>query len=482
MNESYSAEHAPSVIDLGTLVDDIFKSFIKMWWLLLAIISVCATLFYVRVKIIYQPEYTASATYIVSSDYTYGYSGNSYNQTIADGLATTLQYIFDSDIMKSTIAEDLGTDSIPGTLSVSVVEDTNMFTISATASEGQLAYDILQSAIESYPSIARYIIGSTSLEVMEESGIPYEASNVDWSKGAAKTGMVVGVVIDFFVLLFFALTKRTIRKVKDFEKLLNIRCVAAVPKVKFKKRGKKTGAEAKVILIDNFRVPSGFVEAMRSVRRRIEDDYDDNNHKVYLVTSALPSEGKSTIASNIALSLALKGKSVILADMDLRNPSVADTFNMKPASKGTVDVLRQTCSLERALVKYEDTQLSILPGGKAITRPARVLTSENAKEFIESLKKKADYVILDTPPCALLSDAMLTANGADAGIFVVRQDYARIDKIIEGIENLSETGIDILGCLLNNAEVGVTQTGYGQGYGYGRYGYGRGDSGYGYNR
>ena len=83
-------------------------------------------------------------------------------------------------------------------------------------------------------------------------------------------------------------------------------------------------------------------------------------------------------------------------------------------------------------------------------------------------------MIVDTPPSAILSDAAVISQYVDGALFVVRQDYAKVDEILEGIESLSDTGIPIMGCVLNAAEVGITGYGYGNDYGYGRYGYGYG--------
>ncbi|MCR5666843.1 MAG: polysaccharide biosynthesis tyrosine autokinase [Eubacterium sp.] len=471
---------APSAIDLGTIVDDVWKGFLRIWWLLLLIISIMASLFYVHVKIIYEPKYTAEATYLVTAASYYGYTESYYNETTASGLATSLEYVLNSTVMQKTIAEALDVQSVPGTIEVSVVEETNMITIKATAASAQVAYNILQAVIESYPTIAESVIGSTTLEVMSESGVPTEPSNEEWSKGAAKTGIVVGFIIDILLLFLYSLTKKTIRKEKDFSKILNVRCIAAVPHVRFKKRSKQASKSVEAVLMDNFRVPPGFVEAMRSVRRRIENHSLDTRDKVYLVTSALPEEGKSTVAANIALSLALKGEKVVIVDMDLRNPSLADSFVLDKVKCGTIDVLKERKQIEDALVRYKDTSLMILPGGKAISKTSRVLSSEKVEKMITTLKKEFDHVILDTPPCALLTDATMVAAQAEAAIFVVRQDFARVDKIYEGIENLAETGVDIMGCLLNGAEVGLTGAGYSKSYSYARYGYGHGDKRYGY--
>ena len=127
-----------------------------------------------------------------------------------------------------------------------------------------------------------------------------------------------------------------------------------------------------------------------------------------------------------------------------------------------------------------------MPGGKPIDNPTELWTGGHTKDLLTKLHEKCDYVIIDAPPSAVVSDASLIARLCDGCVYVVRQDYASINTLREGMEMFSGTGCKLLGCVLNHAEAGGGY-GYGRyGYGYGRYGhygygkYGYGKSGYGY--
>ena len=468
------------LIDITSLVDDIWKGFIRLWWLLLIIICGVGGAFFLKAKLTYHPYYLASATYAVNTSAVYGDSDSFYSQSKASELGTTLQYILTSNVMRTLVAEELGTEGVPGNIQVEVMEGTSLITISASAGDGQTAYQILQAVIKTYPTVAERVIGDTQLEVMDETGLPTVPANQAGAFGAAKKGAAAGVAVDFIVLLFYALTKKTVKKEEDFKKLLNVRCFGVIPRARFKKRGKKGSADAELVLMDNYRIPAGFVEAIRSVRTRMEQDAREKGNQVYLVTSAIPGEGKSTVAANLAISLAAKGKTVILADFDLRNPSLAGRLALKDYKYGCIDVLSKKVSLEEALITYKDTKLKVLPGGASVNKTSRLLAQEYVQEVIRDLRLMADYVIVDTPPCAVLSDACIIAPCADAALFVSRQDFARVDRIVEGIESLAETRINICGCILNEAEVGITGYGYSRSYGYGRYGYGYNSKKYGY--
>ncbi len=174
---------------------------------------------------------------------------------------------------------------------------------------------------------------------------------------------------------------------------------------------------------------------------------------------------------------------MLLVDGDLRNPSILPALGMEPADKGMVDLLSEKASVDEILMPYKERKhLAILPGGKPIDNPAALWSNEHTKQLINRLREKCDYVIIDAPPSVIVSDASLIARITDGCVFVVRQDFAGIDTLREGMEMFNGTGCKLLGCVLNHAEAGGSGYGYGR-YGYGKYGYGKygyGKYGYGY--
>ena len=241
------------------------------------------------------------------------------------------------------------------------------------------------------------------------------------------------------------------------------------------------------VAIDTEDIPFAFVEAIRTIRHRVEREAKKASAKTIVVTSALPSEGKTTTAVNLALALANRKHNVLLLDGDLRNPSILQALGLDPSDKGMVDLLSGQCKPEEVLMPYKSRKhLVLMPGGKPIDNPTELWTGGHTKDLLTKLHEKCDYVIIDAPPSAVVSDASLIARLCDGCVYVVRQDYASINTLREGMEMFSGTGCKLLGCVLNHAEAGGGY-GYGRyGYGYGRYGhygygkYGYGKSGYGY--
>ena len=210
---------------------------------------------------------------------------------------------------------------------------------------------------------------------------------------------------------------------------------------------------------------------MRLIRTRLERQLEGK--QVLMVTSSISGEGKSTVAANLAISMALKGKRVILVDCDLRNPTTAKIFNLKEKYPGLVSVLRGECRVEDTLYEVrKDGQpvgLTLLPGGERESRLVEILGSEAMSNLIARLRARADVVILDTPPSAVLVDAMMLVKYVDAVAYVVMSDFARRRYIFDGMEELSNSDAPIVGCILNGGRTRSGSYGY---YGTKKYGYG----------
>ena len=466
-------------IDFGTLIDDMWKGLQRFWWLYLAVISVLASAFYFVSRWQYKPVYKAYSTFTVKTVEALGYSSTSYNQTVATQLGEVFPYILTSDVLQKRVAEDIGLESVPGKITASALESTNLITLSLEADNAQLAYDILQSVIRNYPEVSDYVIGNIALNPMDESGVPASPANSMNLKQNARYGVLLGILVCFVALLLYALTRMTIRSEEDLKKVFNIPCLGSVPFSKLKKRSRKALGG---LTIDARGVPYIFIESIRTVRNRVEREAAKNDIKTILVTSAMPSEGKTTVAVNLALSLARKEKSVILVDADLRSPSVASCLALEKGEYGFADVAAGKVNISDAVIRYKDQKnLCVIPGSKAISDPTEVLNSGKMAEIVAMLRKSADYVIFDTPPSAVVSDAASLARLIDGGIYVVRQDHTKVDVLQEGMEMFPGSGIQMMGCVLNSTVAGITGSGYGYGhYGYGRYGaYGK-KYGYGY--
>ena len=465
-------------IDLFQLLIDTMDGIREYGWLILALTSIVGTICFFAARFRYTPYYEAYTTFTVNTVSTVNYNSRGQKNNATNKMGKVFPYILMSDALRNLVMEDMGFEEdqeMPAEILASVVRDTNLVTLTVRSGEPQLAYDILRSVIRNYPSISEVAIGEVSLKQMNESGLPTAPANKPESRKAAAAGMLICLMICMAVIVIKSAARKTIRTESELTRYFNVQYMGNLPSVVFKKRSRN---ENPTVTIDAEGIPFAFVEAVRTIRHRVEREAQKYNAKIIVVTSALQSEGKSTTAANLAIALANRKKNVLLVDGDLRNPSVAETLGMEPSDKGMVDLLQQKCEFTDILKSYKNRKhLALLPGGKPIDNPTALWSSSNTEKLLNKLRENCDYVIIDAPPSAIVSDASLIARNSDGCVYVVRQDYASIDTLREGMEMFTGTGCKLLGCVLNHAEAGGSGYGYGR-YGYGRYGYGR----YGYGK
>lgn len=454
--------------ELTSLIWDMLHRLKRFWWVIVLLTALGAGLFYFRSSSSYSPRYVAEAT--VSVEIVNG--GQYANQNTAEQMGKVFPYILTSGALSDVISADLGTKSVPGTISVSSIHGTNLLTISVSSGDPNMAYAILQSVLNNYPEVAKFVVGQTFLSVIDDSGIPTDSGRNTVLRGSLRRGALVGFVLGVLLLLVYTINTRTIRSEMELRRLLNIPCLGSLPLVKRKRRTSEVDSQINMLQDRNC---DDYIEAMRLVRTRLERQLGDK--KTLMVTSSIPGEGKSTVAANLAISFAQKGKKVILIDCDLRNPSTAGIFHIEGEHPGLASILKGESRPEESMVQivYQDEPigLTVLCGGEQQTRAVEIMGGEEMGKLLDKLRSLADVIILDTPPSAMLVDAMFLARHADGVVYVVMNDYAKRRFIFKGIEELQENSVPVLGCLLNGAHGRVGRYGYYGRYGsYSRYGYG----------
>ena len=482
-NNTVSVREDEIEIDPYQLIVDLLNGIRRNGWLYLALMSIAGTIAFFAARITYSPSYEAYTTFTVNTVSTVSYNSRNQKNTVTNKMGKIFPYILTSDALKSIVIEDMGysdSEAFPAEIIASVVKDTNLVTLKVRADDPQIAYDTLRSVLRNYPSISEVAIGEVTLKQMDESGFPEEPANTTGSRRAAAAAMLATLFLCLAWLAFKSVTRKTIRTEEELTRYFNAEYLGNLPSVIFKKRSKNQNP---TVTIDAEGIPFAFVEAVRTIRHRVEREAQKNNAKVILVTSALQAEGKTTTAVNLAIALANRKHNVLLVDGDLRNPSILPALGMELTKKGMVDLLADKAGVDEVLTPYKDRKhLAIIPGGIPTDNPTALWGDESTRQLLNKLRDKCDYVIIDAPPSAIVSDASLIARIADGCVYVVRQDYAGVDTLREGMEMFNGTGCKLLGCVLNHAEVGGSGYGYGR-YGYGKYGYGRygyGKSGYGY--
>lgn len=443
------------LIDIVGILKEYLQTLRRMWIWVLILTVAGGGIFYARGFFSWHPVYTASATFTITASLDDGTdtagSYRFYDNATAEQMVNTFPYILTSGVLSRRAAAEMGQENITGQIHAAAEDNTNLFELSVTDSDAGRAYETLQAVIKCYPEVAEMIIGRTNMQLLDETGIPAHPDNPrdgrrDLAKGAAG-GCALGLVWTAFVML----SRQTIRKKEDFQKMIHMKCLGEVPQISVKKRSHKT---KNILNILNEKTDPDFLEALRIIRNKVEYSAWKHKHKIILVTSALAGEGKSTLAVNLALSLALNGKKVALADCDLRHPSDREILGLEDGP-GMQEILNRKIKVNDALMSAEkmgmdkEMHFYFLPGGEMIEDGSRLLGTGRMEKIIEVLAEKMDYVILDSAPVGMLTDAGVLAQFADSVVFVVKKDYARADHILEGMEELTGSRVHLIGGILN---------------------------------
>ncbi len=284
--------------------------------------------------------------------------------------------------------------------------------------------------------------------------------------------LVLGVGIPVGVIYLLELTKFKIEGRSDVEKLTSVPIVGDIPLT-----DEKQGAIAVFENQNNL-----MSETFRNIRTNLQFMLE-NDKKVILVTSTVSGEGKSFISGNLAISLSLLGKKVVIVGLDIRKPGLNKVFNISKREQGITQYLANPEKNLMDLVQLSDVSknLYILPGGTVPPNPTELLARDGLDKAIETLKKNFDYVILDTAPVGMVTDTLLIGRVADLSVYVCRADYTHKNEYTLINELADKDKLPSLCTVINGLDLKKRKYGYYYGYGkYGKYyGYGK-RYGYGY--
>ena len=225
----------------------------------------------------------------------------------------------------------------------------------------------------------------------------------------------------------------------------------------------------------NAKPDSMFAEAIRTARTGVLLSNIDAPHKIILVTSSVPGEGKTVFAANVALAHSATKKTVLI-DADMRRPQISRNMGLPTGAKGLSNLAAGTASLQECIHRLEGTQLDVIPAGDIPPNPTELLLSQRFKDTLKALAETYEVVLLDSPPVELVSDALVVAPLATGVIYVVKAMETPYPLARKGLMRLQRVDATILGVTLNHVDFKRAQKYYGQYSAYGEYGYG--DYGY----
>jgi tyrosine-protein kinase Etk/Wzc len=330
---------------------------------------------------------------------------------------------------------------------------------------------LLQKREESAIEMAGTLSEVRIINQPDSSGIPVSPKSAQ----ILAIGAILGLGIVVMVLFFKSSTNNKVSSAQEIELRTQIPVIAQIvfdennQSPLIMKEGNRT------LIAEQFR-------ALRTNLTFLDDTSVSSN--ALLVTSSFPGEGKSFVATNIAMSFALTGKKTIIIESDLRKPNVAKHFQLNRRN-GLSVYLNGSAPLEEVVFDIEGVaNLFVIPAGPIPPNPVELILNGRYKTLIETLRKEYDHIIIDCPPIGLVTDAFEIGSFVDYAIFVTRHGYTPREAVSNILErSFRDKKFKQSAIVFNGIKGGISGYGYGYNYGYGGYGYGYGygyGSGYGY--
>lgn len=268
-------------------------------------------------------------------------------------------------------------------------------------------------------------------------------------------GLLVGLALGIGIAVLRETLDTTIKTSEDLQKITSSSALGVIS---------YDGQAQKNPLVSQLDSRTGRGEAFRTLRTNLRFVDIDHPPRAVVITSSVASEGKSTTACNLAITLASAGMRVILVEGDLRRPRVADYMGLEGAV-GLTDVLIGRAALDVVLQPWGHSTLSVLASGALPPNPSELLGSAQMGELIKAMEARADIVLIDAPPLLPVTDAAILAQECDGAMVIVRHGKTTREQLTRSLEALSSVGARVLGTVLNMAPTGGAH-GYGYGYGY----------------
>ncbi len=302
-------------------------------------------------------------------------------------------------------------------------------------------------SVNNYENLTARVIDTAMLP-----RIPAEPKVGRMTMIAAGVGLMLGLVL----AVLRHLLSEEVRSPEDLEALTQVPVVGVITKV-----DKEDARGLATLFLTKPQTP--FSEGIRSIRTALQlADVDKKYHRL-LVTSSVPAEGKTSLASALAESFAAV-EQVLLVDADLRRPSLSQRLGAPEGSPGLTELLAGQARLEECLYLHQASGIYLLPSGKHVPNPAEVLASLAFKSLMEELSRRFYRIIFDSPPCQAASDALQLSQHVDGVLFVVKSGGASRRVIRNSFKLLRNVGAPVLGNIVNQVDLKKAGAGYYHGY------------------
>ena len=434
-------------IDFHCLLRDIKKNF---WAIVLAMLIAWMGM-YVASHSVYKPVYTSSATLVVRAKV--GTSGAYTSLSASSEMATIYTEVFKQPSVKNLAAAHLG-EPFEGTISASVLGETNLMKISVTSDDPEIAFRHLCAILEIYPNISTAVFSNAVIDVILDPQVPTTPSNA-FSNSKQLLIMFTAACVQFCLIVFLSCLRYTVKNETMFHKCIDAKLLGTVVhEAPHMSRKERLLRKKRALLINDGYSSLKLTEDYRKIASRLERIKKTKQDKIFTITSVGENEGKSTTASNLALTLAERGYRVVLLDLDTRKPSIFKIFECRyDSSPELTSLFSQEIAITPGFFesfRYKKSSLFLLMNKKRYALNSEWVNSKQVRQWIQTIAEGMDFVILDTAPMAVSADAISLTEVADRTILVVRTDRSKVENINDAVSTITSNGGAFAGCILND--------------------------------
>lgn len=446
-----------------------FLKLLRTRWVTIAVTTLIGALGAVAVTLLTTPLYQASTRLFVSTaagaSLTETYQGNRFSQ---ERVVSYAELLMGQTIAQRTIDKlqlDMTAPELQEHVTATVKRDTVLIGVQVLDDSPIQARDIANTISDEFVVMVRELetpedgsLPDSRVVVEQRATIPENPVVPQPTRNIA-IGLGLGLILGVGLAMVRDLLDNTVKSRDQLEEITGAGLVGSIPLDKERRKQASIAFD---------RETTGIAEAFRKLRTNLQFLAVDNPPRVILVTSSMPSEGKSTTAINVALALAETEKSVVLVDGDLRRPSLHRYLDLV-STVGFSTVLSGAVTLDEALQPTRFPGLTVLTSGAIPPNPSELLGSQSARKLLNELRAKFDYVIVDSTPLLAITDAAILAAGADGVLVMARYGHTKREHLTHAVGNLESVGAPLLGAVFTMTPArGGSSYSYNYGY-YGEY-------------
>ena len=444
----------------------VVSSVLKQWRIIIIVVCLFAAVFDVIQTITYSPTYQSKAVVAILDGDGKGLDGDS---TIKGN--QTIQYFLNSSMMKKQVNQALGQNSFNGSIATSVTANTNLCTITVYSNTQKDAYFQLQKLLDIYQETSVRQSFGYYIQIVEDITFSNHPLNYNSHAQNYKKGLIVSFGMMVCCLGVFFYLKDNVKTPQMVNENIDAKLFAKIPKeIKKNQRFNFFVNKKTAILVSHFNTGFSYVESMNKLASKVEQVSNEHDYKTFLITSSLENEGKSSVAVNLAISLAKNKHKVLLVDGDMKKPALHKIFE-KEVDKSLVDVLDKNESWQDCIVSLEREQIDVI--FSCADDGSQEMLAEKFGEFINKVKEEYEYIIVDSAPSRYIQDTTMIASLCDATFVVVQQNNATCKVINDTIYYLVNNNANVIGTIYNASVFDFMKAQNSYGYRYGNYRYHR---------